>query len=325
MLGSGNLQNTWTLTPLTSTHPEAPSLPPPSPGSDLGLFSLTRHFVTLVCPELSMKLSPGDMAGSRKRSLSASHSPPAAPPRDSESLGNSAETLLAEAGHSILDKLVKLREKIIANQHLNIKNRLVRKRKRTVSFADDKGMPLEDVRVVEEDNADTADTADTADSTDTAPGGEYSMTPWIMAFYQPIFDKHRMKKVFAEKGVALETVDVEDTHLSGTVKVHRSRSRSPGHRVFLRYTHDSWKTHCDVTASPVPVDQDLSRALTEAVYTFDIPIPSHALHLQFAVCAVTTTCACWDNNDGNNYILLHHSCLESDDSGSDSDSDNTKL
>lgn len=285
------------------------------PAGDLGFVNFKRKFLSFSIPELvdKMRLITKSSNDVRKRSgseLSLTDS--------QEELNTDLPHSLSDPGQKILDKIFKIRDKLVANEHslnLNLKKRFG-KRKRTVSFADDKGLPLENVKIVE--SAGTSDTRERLED-------DLKVSPWIMAFYQPIFEKKKLKQTFAEKGVALETLDVEDTKMIGTMKVRNSSGKR---KVFIRYTKDSWKTYTDIQAEPVPVDTDIARVRNnEAVYSFELDIPVFVLHIQFAVCVYNASGYHWDNNDDKNFIVLHHSCLDDQTSESDhdSDSDNTKL
>ena len=208
-----------------------------------------------------------------------------------------------------LTRLVKLKDKLV----LPI-TRKVERRKRAVSFADDKGLPLESVIVVDGD----------VQEADDNRRGDFEFGPWIMAFIQPIFDKKKMNRTFKQKGVFLETVDIEASRLSGTVKAIRTSSSQI---VFVRYTTDHWRTFSDVTASRVPDNMDRSRQDVSS-YTFELDLPESVLQAQFAVCLLEDGKYSWDKNDGDNYMMLHISCLEeleASEQATRAEDDNTKL
>lgn len=174
--------------------------------------------------------------------------------------------------------------------------------KRRVSFADDKGYSLTQVRVMKEPSDSPPRWTDefvariTRDMRLDAP-------LWETAFTQPASDYFEFRQTLDTNLVSLENVIVKsDELITGTIKVKNVTFEK---RVFVRATFDGWKTMQDFAAEYV-ANGHLSNMYD--TFCFSIPIPPSASSslgvIEFCVCFEHDKQEHWDNNKGNNYKLV---------------------
>lgn len=211
------------------------------------------------------------------------------------------------------------------------------RRKKKVVFADDRGLSLTQVRLMNEPSNQPpklmttkpyfqnltqsgasssssflqADAAGGKCSRSSAAAAADQLPPqWNLRFSQPASSYVDFRKRLDTDNVSLENVIVRspDRRIVGTVKV---RNLSYDKDVFIRSTHDRWADHADTPCMYVQ-NNAMSAAATgpapnvAAIYdtfSFQLPLPVHAASMEFAVCYRSSEFECWDNNDGLNYCV----------------------
>ncbi|RXN11938.1 phosphatase 1 regulatory subunit 3G-like protein [Labeo rohita] len=105
--------------------------------------------------------------------------------------------------------------------------------------------------------------------------------------------------------VALESATVTQFDVRGIIRA------MGGREIGVRYTFNDWLSFVDAQAIPVPTeDKTHGDRFSFTMYTPPFLGPSAAVH--FAVYMRDDNSEFWDNNDGMNYSLKHHSSSSSD-------------
>ncbi|XP_014203319.1 protein phosphatase 1 regulatory subunit 3C-like [Copidosoma floridanum] len=213
--------------------------------------------------------------------------------------------------------------------------------KKRVVFADDRGRPLTQVRVMSEpsnmpplwtsayvaslahggvfrnldgslastpQNGSSSSSVDCTDSSTTplehAGAGDQ---PWEACFPQPASDYLAFRGKLESNLVSLENVIVRETEgcLVGTVKV---KNVDYDKEVTLRVTTDNWRSYVDVGCSYVEQPGLARGGAVPSLYDtfrFRVALPRTEEHRQVEFC-VRYRCAGqehWDNNAGANYVV----------------------
>ncbi|XP_031842632.1 glycogen binding subunit 70E [Nomia melanderi] len=184
------------------------------------------------------------------------------------------------------------------------------KQKKRVVFADDRGRPLTQVRVMSEPSNvpplwSTAYLAgltgrllhskiDNDEPTEVA-------SPWQVTFPQPASDYLAFRRKLDQGNVSLENVIVKESEqcLVGTVKV---RNLAYDKEVVVRASNDSWKTHEDVHCTYVEQPGAPALILYDT-FRFRLTLPLKSNVVEFCVRYRTDGKEFWDNNDGENFIV----------------------
>ncbi|OQR76271.1 protein phosphatase 1 regulatory subunit 3C-B isoform 1 [Tropilaelaps mercedesae] len=179
------------------------------------------------------------------------------------------------------------------------------KAKRKVSFADDRGLSLTEVRVMKNEiNELPRWTQQLLFQSLPARSESTVISTWDPLFPQPASNYLEFRKRIEEKYVALENVIVkkDDDLLTGTIKVKNVTFEK---HVFVRATFDCWSSYCDYPAifvsqgaCPVPAFFD--------TFSFSIKVPAMASRygiLEMCVGYKTPQGEYWDSNGGKNYKL----------------------
>ncbi|XP_026808568.1 protein phosphatase 1 regulatory subunit 3B-like isoform X1 [Rhopalosiphum maidis] len=206
------------------------------------------------------------------------------------------------------------------------------RRKKKVVFADDRGLSLTQVRLMNEpsnqppklmtakpyfqsltQSAASSSSFLQADAATKLTGAAADNLPpqWNLRFSQPASSYVDFRKRLDTDNVSLENVIVRspDRRIVGTVKV---RNLSYDKKVFIRSTQDRWAEHLDTPCTYVQNNAMLGAATSgpapsvAAIYdtfSFQLPLPVHAASMEFAVCYKSPEFECWDNNDGLNYCV----------------------
>lgn len=177
--------------------------------------------------------------------------------------------------------------------------------KRKVSFADDKGLSLTEVRVMKNDINDLSCWTQQLlfESLPTRSDSSVIST-WDPLFPQPASDYLAFRKRIDENCVALENVIVkkDDDLLTGMIKV---KNNSFEKHVFVRATFDCWSSYCDYPAIYVPQGVSVPPA-TFDTFSFSIKVPANATRygiIEMCVGYKTPQGEYWDSNGGKNYKL----------------------
>lgn len=183
------------------------------------------------------------------------------------------------------------------------------KQKKRVVFADDRGRPLTQVRVMSEPSNvpplwSTAYLAGVTggllrtkiddEPVDTIP-------PWQVTFPQPASDYLAFRRKLDQENVSLENVIVKESEqcLVGTIKV---RNLAYDKEVIVRASIDSWKTHEDVHCTYVEQPGAPALILYDT-FRFRLTLPLKSNIIEFCVRYRTDGKEYWDNNEGKNFIV----------------------
>ncbi|XP_041065299.1 protein phosphatase 1 regulatory subunit 3C-B [Carcharodon carcharias] len=178
------------------------------------------------------------------------------------------------------------------------------KRKKTVAFADDKGLSLTAVHFFSECEDSFAELQfDLTDLDNTTCGLKVNeRKPLVLDFALPSADylefRNRLKKNF----VCLENCTLREKFIAGTVTV---RNLSYHKVVQIRITFDTWKSYKDVDCTFLNNIYGCSETDT---FSFAIDLPSSLLPQERIEFCISFKCGdqlFWDNNEGMNYGIVH--------------------
>ncbi|XP_014489261.1 PREDICTED: protein phosphatase 1 regulatory subunit 3C-B [Dinoponera quadriceps] len=186
------------------------------------------------------------------------------------------------------------------------------KQKKRVVFADDRGRPLTQVRVMSEPSNvpplwSTAYVAGLtggllrASSKEDQDAMQNTTPPWQVTFPQPASDYLAFRRKLDQDNVSLENVIVRESEqcLVGTVKV---RNLAYDKEVVVRASSDCWSTHEDVHCTYVEQPGALALILYDT-FRFRLTLPVASNVIEFCVRYRTDGTESWDNNDGKNYLI----------------------
>lgn len=186
------------------------------------------------------------------------------------------------------------------------------KLKKKVVFADDKGMSLTHVRIMQEPSS-VPPLWSSRFLAQVTKGlsAEVSPEPWEVTFPQPASDYVDFRRKLDQEKVSLENVIVKESEecVLGTIKV---KNLSFHKEVIVRSTSDDWKTSEDTFCTFVNNNAGLGNNGHYVLYdtfSFKLTLPPKSKRIEFCVCFRCNDEEYWDNNDGKNYILLkktHH-------------------
>lgn len=180
------------------------------------------------------------------------------------------------------------------------------KLKKKVVFADDKGMPLSHVRVMTEpSNVPPIWTNRFLAQVTQGINAEPLATeePWEIKFTQPASDYVEFRKRLDTCKVSLENVIVKENEdcIIGTIKV----SNVSFHKeVFVRWTADCWATHEDVFGKFVNNGSSSAAYVLFDTFSFKLNLPPKCKRIEFCVCFRCEGQEYWDNNNGQNYVIV---------------------
>ncbi|KFP07168.1 Protein phosphatase 1 regulatory subunit 3C, partial [Calypte anna] len=124
----------------------------------------------------------------------------------------------------------------------------------------------------------------------------------ILGFARPSADYLDFRNRLQKNLVSLENCTLQEKLLSGTVKV---KNVSFEKKVQVRITFDTWKTYMDVECVYMNNVYNESENDTFS-FTIDLPpsIPSEE-KIEFCISYQSGEQTFWDNNEGQNYKILH--------------------
>ncbi|XP_067858578.1 protein phosphatase 1 regulatory subunit 3C-B [Heptranchias perlo] len=178
------------------------------------------------------------------------------------------------------------------------------KRKKTVVFADDKGFSLTAVHFFSEFEDSLTELQFDLTDLDSAKCGlkTNERKPLILDFTQPSADylefRNRLKKNF----VCLENCTLQEKFIAGTVTV---RNLSYHKVVQIRITFDTWKSYKDVDCTFL---NNIYGCSDTDTFSFAIDLPSSVPpqeRIEFCVSFKSGDETYWDNNNGENYGIVH--------------------
>ncbi|KAK1164587.1 protein phosphatase 1 regulatory subunit 3C-B-like [Acipenser oxyrinchus oxyrinchus] len=212
-------------------------------------------------------------------------------------------------GRNLVNRLKPMRPCINLKNESEAKNPEWRspktKSKKQVVFADSKGLSLTAIHIFSEfeENPMSDLQFDLADLEDATSGLKLNEEKnLVLDFSQPAADylefRNRLKKNF----VSLENCSLQERSLAGTVKV---RNVSFEKSVHIRITFDTWKNCTDVECTFMNNVYGCSETDT---FSFVVDLPNVVApheRIEFCVCFKSKDQTYWDNNDGQNYRLVH--------------------
>ncbi|XP_051958850.1 protein phosphatase 1 regulatory subunit 3C-B [Xyrauchen texanus] len=179
------------------------------------------------------------------------------------------------------------------------------KAKKKVVFADSKGMSLTAVHVFNEFEEDPMiDLQFELSDLEEAIGGlkvekEKNL---VLDFPQPSADYLEFRNHLKKNLVCLENCIIQETSLTGTVKVSNVSFEKVVH---VRITFDSWKSYTDI---PCTYMNNVYGCEDVDIFSFSIDLPSFVPQdeqVEFCISYKTHNMTHWDNNDGKNYKLVY--------------------
>ncbi|XP_056109068.1 protein phosphatase 1 regulatory subunit 3C-B [Rhinichthys klamathensis goyatoka] len=180
------------------------------------------------------------------------------------------------------------------------------KAKKKVVFADSKGMSLTAVHVFKEFEEDPMLDLqfELSDLEDAIVGlkAEEKEKNLILDFPQPAADYLDFRNSLKKNLVCLENCIIQERSLTGMVKVINVSFEKVVH---VRITFDSWKSYADI---PCTYMNNVYGCEDVDTFSFSIDLPSSvASHeqVEFCISYKTHDTTFWDNNDGENYKLVH--------------------
>lgn len=179
------------------------------------------------------------------------------------------------------------------------------KAKKKVVFADDRGLALEQVKVMTEPSHVPPYWALKVIA---SPPLERKPPPkpvdlWEMRFLQPASDYLEFRRRITEECVTLENVIIKQAEgaVDGTVKV---KNLDFSKEVFVRTSSDGWSTSEDTYCAFVESGPLGSNGVSAYdTFGFRLQLPIHSRRLDFCVCFVCKDIEYWDNNSGKNYTI----------------------
>ena len=173
-----------------------------------------------------------------------------------------------------------------------------------VSFADDLGGPLVQIRILtaRPESPPLLHPEILSSLTKGSSAGVSDLPPIKLNFSQPASDYVAFRNKLESNFVALENVILKDYNLAGTIKVKNIAFEK---KVFVRYSTDCWESFTDVDGSYIPTSNGVS--LPFDTFSFEIhvsPKMDVSKKLQFAVLFEANCRQYWDNNNGENFEVV---------------------
>ncbi|KAM9327160.1 protein phosphatase 1 regulatory subunit 3C [Gastrophryne carolinensis] len=184
-------------------------------------------------------------------------------------------------------------------------NRSKSRGKKKVVFADSKGLSLTAVHVFSEFKEELEcdlqfDLIDLEDITASLKLHEEKNL--ILGFTQPSADYLQFRNKIQHNFISLENCSLQERSIAGTIKV---KNLSFEKVVKVRITFNTWKTYTDVDCKYM---NNVYGGTDFDTFSFgiDLPpnIPSHE-KIEFCVSFESNGKVFWDNNDGQNYAIVH--------------------
>ncbi|GIY87430.1 protein phosphatase 1 regulatory subunit 3B [Caerostris extrusa] len=179
-------------------------------------------------------------------------------------------------------------------------------RKKKVSFADDKGLELVEVREIpgaQKWNNEVLTLLVSGSQKNSANEKVWKLAPQ----HSPRKEAELLELVEASN-IVLESVNIKKTfpnELNGTIKV---KNLAYEKNVFIRISFDRWMSHVDVKATYVKSLKNQSKKMGHYdTFSFRAEISPSAVRygvIEFCVCLQCNGQNYWDNNGGINYRLI---------------------
>nr|7QM2_B Chain B, Protein phosphatase 1 regulatory subunit 3C [Homo sapiens]7QM2_D Chain D, Protein phosphatase 1 regulatory subunit 3C [Homo sapiens] len=177
--------------------------------------------------------------------------------------------------------------------------------KKRVVFADSKGLSLTAIHVFSDLPEEPAwdlqfDLLDLNDISSALKHHEEKNL--ILDFPQPSTDYLSFRSHFQKNFVCLENCSLQERTVTGTVKV---KNVSFEKKVQIRITFDSWKNYTDVDCVYM---KNVYGGTDSDTFSFAIDLPPvipTEQKIEFCISYHANGQVFWDNNDGQNYRIVH--------------------
>lgn len=177
-----------------------------------------------------------------------------------------------------------------------------RKAKKSVSFADTRGLALTVVKVFSEFDDPLDIPFNITELIDNIVGlTTVDRDDFVLDFVQPSADYLDFRNRLQADFVCLENCVLKDKAIRGTVKV---RNLAFEKAVKIRMTFDTWKTFTDY---PCHYVKDTYADSDRDTFSFDISLPEKVQpheKVEFAACYECDNKTYWDSNKGLNYRII---------------------
>lgn len=212
-----------------------------------------------------------------------------------------------DVSHASLKSIIIKNEFVASMTHLKCAS-VAKRTKKSVTFADNKGLVLATVRVMTEPSDQPPNLRpevlsslckdDAADVT--------GRPPLELRFKQPASDYMAFRNKVDQNCVCLENVIIKDYDIIGTIKVKNIAFEK---KVFVRCTFDGWFTSEDIPGNYVATSKgsSMSRKNVYDTFTFKISVSPKmecTQKVEFCVCYDVSGNQYWDNKDGKNYQIV---------------------
>lgn len=177
--------------------------------------------------------------------------------------------------------------------------------KKRVVFADSKGLSLTAIHVFSDLPEEPAWDLqfDLLDLNDISSGLKlHEEKNLILDFPQPSTDYLSFRKHFQKNFVCLENCSLQERTVTGTVKV---KNVSFEKKVQIRITFNTWKSYTDVDCVYM---KNVYGGSDSDTFSFAIDLPSvipTEEKIEFCISYHTNGQVFWDNNEGQNYRIVH--------------------
>ena len=194
--------------------------------------------------------------------------------------------------------------------HNNDKNKKEKKTKKSVSFADHRGLSLTRVKTFSEskDSIEIPINIQKLFSNSAQLSAvEEEEDKQVLDFTQPSADYMQFRRRLGWCNVCLEHCMLKEKTLAGTVRV---KNLSPEKSVTVRITFDSWKSYTNVTCAYVMSTYPDTEHDT---FSFEVLLPDVLVpheRIEFAICYEGGGSVHWDSNQGKNYKVVWSSQRE---------------
>lgn len=180
-------------------------------------------------------------------------------------------------------------------------------RKKKVSFADDKGLKLVEIREI-----DSPSPPKWADDVITLLIGSRKRSvvkekKWKLSFDHPPWSDEKLEEALEANMVSLESISIKegtDDYLTGVIKVKNLAFEK---NVFLRVTFDRWLSYEDIPCTYQEPSTTVVKANKYDTFHFNFKISPVATRYEVVEFSVGFRCngqEYWDNNGGINYRLI---------------------
>ncbi|XP_058477756.1 protein phosphatase 1 regulatory subunit 3C-B-like isoform X1 [Solea solea] len=179
------------------------------------------------------------------------------------------------------------------------------KKKKSVEFADSRGLALAVVHVFDEAEDDL--TAELQFQLAEIEGVTAALnledvkdcaSDLVLDFTPPAVDYLELRRRLRAQQVCLESCSVHDCRLSGTVQVRNICFQKS---VLVRVTFDAWESFQDVRCQFL---NNVYGSTDTDTFSFSVELPETCSRVEFCFQYQTKDQTLWDNNLGNNYRLV---------------------